>query len=87
MHTCSLVVDDVVDNSPLRRGLPAAHVQFGVPLVRGLPKISEGFISMYNPHSVSSTLLLSRRSTLPGVAWVPSGQKANPGVGSRAKIL
>ncbi|WP_436888134.1 polyprenyl synthetase family protein [Nocardiopsis dassonvillei] len=30
-HTGSLVVDDVQDGSPLRRGRPAAHTVFGVP--------------------------------------------------------
>ncbi|PKY01032.1 terpenoid synthase [Aspergillus campestris IBT 28561] len=29
LHTASLLVDDIEDNSPLRRGLPAAHLVFG----------------------------------------------------------
>ncbi|KAL2140292.1 hypothetical protein VTI28DRAFT_4009 [Corynascus sepedonium] len=31
LHTASLLVDDVEDNSQLRRGLPVAHFIFGVP--------------------------------------------------------
>ncbi|MFI6689897.1 polyprenyl synthetase family protein [Streptomyces sp. NPDC050485] len=31
LHTGALIVDDVEDNSPLRRGGPAAHQVFGVP--------------------------------------------------------
>lgn len=31
LHTASLLIDDVEDNSLLRRGLPVAHSLFGVP--------------------------------------------------------
>lgn len=31
LHTASLLIDDVEDNSSLRRGLPVAHSIFGVP--------------------------------------------------------
>lgn len=31
LHTASLLIDDVEDNSLLRRGLPVAHTLFGVP--------------------------------------------------------
>lgn len=31
LHTASLLIDDVEDNSLLRRGLPVAHALFGVP--------------------------------------------------------
>lgn len=31
LHTASLLIDDVEDNSILRRGLPVAHTLFGVP--------------------------------------------------------
>ncbi|KAK4131142.1 geranylgeranyl pyrophosphate synthetase, partial [Trichocladium antarcticum] len=31
LHTASLLVDDVEDNSQLRRGFPVAHVIFGIP--------------------------------------------------------
>lgn len=31
LHTASLLIDDVEDNSTLRRGLPVAHSLFGVP--------------------------------------------------------
>jgi geranylgeranyl diphosphate synthase type 3 len=31
LHTASLLVDDVEDNSRLRRGIPVAHAIFGVP--------------------------------------------------------
>ncbi|KAI1495578.1 isoprenoid synthase domain-containing protein [Biscogniauxia marginata] len=30
LHSSSLMLDDVEDNSPLRRGFPAAHVVFGI---------------------------------------------------------
>ena len=32
MHAGSLIVDDIEDGSQMRRGRPALHVQFGVPL-------------------------------------------------------
>ena len=32
MHTASLVLDDIEDDSVKRRGIPAAHIQFGIPL-------------------------------------------------------
>eukprot|EP00668_Euglena_longa_P032832 GGOE01042291.1.p1 GENE.GGOE01042291.1~~GGOE01042291.1.p1 ORF type:complete len:397 (-),score=77.32 GGOE01042291.1:222-1343(-) len=35
MHTCSLIVDDVMDESPLRRGRPAAHTVYGAPHAMG----------------------------------------------------
>jgi geranylgeranyl diphosphate synthase, type III len=31
LHNASLLIDDIQDNSTLRRGLPAAHTIFGVP--------------------------------------------------------
>ncbi|KAJ4303206.1 geranylgeranyl pyrophosphate synthetase [Kalmusia sp. IMI 367209] len=31
LHTASLLVDDIQDNSPLRRGSPAAHTIYGTP--------------------------------------------------------
>ena len=31
MHTCSLVVDDIIDDAAMRRGMPAAHTIYGVP--------------------------------------------------------
>lgn len=31
LHTASLLIDDIEDNSALRRGQPSAHVVFGVP--------------------------------------------------------
>ncbi|VVC98899.1 unnamed protein product [Leptidea sinapis] len=32
IHTASLVLDDVLDNTPVRRNIPAAHVVYGIPL-------------------------------------------------------
>jgi geranylgeranyl pyrophosphate synthase len=32
IHLGSLVVDDIEDGSPMRRGRPALHVQYGIPL-------------------------------------------------------
>jgi len=31
LHTSSLLVDDIEDNSDLRRGIPVAHSIFGIP--------------------------------------------------------
>jgi geranylgeranyl diphosphate synthase type 3 len=31
LHTASLLIDDIEDNSKMRRGIPAAHLVFGVP--------------------------------------------------------
>eukprot|EP01095_Lingulamoeba_sp_RSL-Kostka_P014407 TRINITY_DN6281_c0_g2_i1.p1 TRINITY_DN6281_c0_g2~~TRINITY_DN6281_c0_g2_i1.p1 ORF type:complete len:394 (-),score=137.38 TRINITY_DN6281_c0_g2_i1:41-1222(-) len=31
LHTASLLIDDIEDNSKLRRGIPAAHLVYGVP--------------------------------------------------------
>ncbi len=31
LHTASLLIDDIEDNSKLRRGVPVAHTIFGVP--------------------------------------------------------
>jgi geranylgeranyl diphosphate synthase type 3 len=33
LHNASLLVDDIEDNSKLRRGVPVAHLIFGVPSV------------------------------------------------------
>jgi geranylgeranyl diphosphate synthase type 3 len=33
LHNASLLIDDIEDNSKLRRGIPAAHTVFGVPAV------------------------------------------------------
>ena len=32
LHAGSLVIDDIQDESPMRRGMPALHLQIGVPL-------------------------------------------------------
>ena len=32
LHNASLMIDDIEDGSPLRRGEPSAHVVYGVPL-------------------------------------------------------
>ncbi|KOG73462.1 hypothetical protein ADK78_16315 [Kitasatospora aureofaciens] len=32
LHTASLIIDDIEDAAPLRRGRPAAHRRFGLPL-------------------------------------------------------
>jgi geranylgeranyl pyrophosphate synthase len=32
IHAGSLVIDDIEDGSPVRRGRPALHVQFGIPI-------------------------------------------------------
>lgn len=33
LHNSSLLIDDIEDNSKLRRGIPVAHTIFGVPTV------------------------------------------------------
>ena len=32
LHNASLLIDDIEDNSKLRRGVPVAHKIFGIPL-------------------------------------------------------
>lgn len=32
LHNSSLLIDDIEDHSELRRGLPAAHTVYGIPL-------------------------------------------------------
>jgi geranylgeranyl pyrophosphate synthase len=32
LHAGSLIIDDIEDGSPVRRGRPALHIQFGIPL-------------------------------------------------------
>ncbi len=45
IHTASLVHDDIIDQSPLRRGRPTLHVKYGVPhaLVAGDFLFTQGF--------------------------------------------
>ena len=33
LHNASLMIDDIEDNSKLRRGIPVAHSIFGIPTV------------------------------------------------------
>ena len=33
LHNASLMIDDIEDNSKLRRGIPVAHHIFGIPTV------------------------------------------------------
>jgi geranylgeranyl pyrophosphate synthase len=45
IHTASLVHDDIIDASPLRRGRPTTHVRYGVPhaIVAGDFLFTQGF--------------------------------------------
>lgn len=45
VHTASLVHDDIIDQSPLRRGRPTVHVSYGVPhaIVAGDFLFTQGF--------------------------------------------
>ena len=45
IHTASLVHDDIIDQSPLRRGRPTLHVAYGIPhaLVAGDFLFTQGF--------------------------------------------
>ncbi len=45
IHTASLVHDDIIDQSPLRRGRPTLHVKYGIPhaLVAGDFLFTKGF--------------------------------------------
>lgn len=45
IHTASLVHDDIIDRSPLRRGRPTLHVAYGIPhaLVAGDFLFTQGF--------------------------------------------
>ena len=36
LHNASLMIDNIEDNSRLRRGTPVAHLVFGVPQVSSL---------------------------------------------------
>eukprot|EP00996_Jenningsia_fusiforme_P001344 NODE_2231_length_1257_cov_30.302980_g2032_i0.p1 GENE.NODE_2231_length_1257_cov_30.302980_g2032_i0~~NODE_2231_length_1257_cov_30.302980_g2032_i0.p1 ORF type:complete len:261 (+),score=43.18 NODE_2231_length_1257_cov_30.302980_g2032_i0:445-1227(+) len=35
LHTCSLMVDDIIDGTSVRRGRPSAHQVYGIPLTLG----------------------------------------------------
>ncbi|MFA5862838.1 MAG: polyprenyl synthetase family protein [Candidatus Thermoplasmatota archaeon] len=45
IHTASLVHDDIIDQSPLRRGRPTVHVSYGIPhaIVAGDFLFTQGF--------------------------------------------
>ncbi|MEM4139371.1 MAG: polyprenyl synthetase family protein, partial [Sulfolobaceae archaeon] len=32
LHTFTLIHDDIMDNDPIRRGMPSVHVKYGVPM-------------------------------------------------------
>jgi geranylgeranyl diphosphate synthase type 3 len=42
VHNASLVIDDIEDNSELRRNEPCAHIKYGIPL-----SINAGYYSMF----------------------------------------
>ena len=42
LHESSLLIDDIQDNSKMRRGRPTAHTIFGIPEV--------GIFCLFRPH-------------------------------------
>ena len=47
LHNASLLIDDIQDNSKLRRGVPVAHNIYGVPLTIN----AANYIYFYSTHS------------------------------------
>eukprot|EP00667_Euglena_gracilis_P012916 EG_transcript_13306 len=59
MHTCSLLVDDVMDESPLRRGRPAAHTVFGAPHTIGAAYAALFQVMLSTAHHCGPAALLA----------------------------
>lgn len=59
IHAGSLIVDDIEDGSPVRRGRPALHVQYGIPLA-----LNVGNWLYFWPFQLVAGLALSREKTL-----------------------
>lgn len=55
LHNASLLIDDIEDNSKLRRGIPVAHSIFGVPAVINCANYVY-FIALEKCHALNSTI-------------------------------
>lgn len=53
LHSASLLIDDIEDNSTLRRGVPVAHKIFGVPTVINTANYVY-FLAMENCHALNN---------------------------------
>ncbi|MGW1871600.1 polyprenyl synthetase family protein [Streptomyces mauvecolor] len=64
LHTGSLIIDDIEDGSPLRRGRPAAHRVFGVPVTINAGTAAyftfDSFLRQLPPLDSATTLRLYR---------------------------
>jgi geranylgeranyl pyrophosphate synthase len=59
IHAGSLIVDDIEDGSPMRRGMPALHVRYGLPIA-----LNAGSWLYFWPFELVKDLGLSRDLTL-----------------------
>jgi geranylgeranyl pyrophosphate synthase len=59
VHAGSLIVDDIEDNSPMRRGRPALHVRYGLPIA-----LNAGNWLYFWPLRLVNDLELSKEITL-----------------------
>jgi len=58
LHNASLLVDDIEDNSKLRRGMPVAHSIFGVPVTLNCANYVY-FLALEKCHSLKNTNAMS----------------------------
>lgn len=77
LHNASLLIDDIEDNSNLRRGIPVAHNIYGVPQTinsanyvyfLGLEKV----LQLDHPES-TKVLQLSYWNCIVGKVWTSTG--------------
>ena len=82
LHNASLLIDDIEDNSKLRRGIPVAHSLFGIPTVINCANYVyflalEKVESMENPQAVSvfvKELLNLHRGQGQDILWRDHGK-------------
>jgi len=58
LHNASLLIDDIEDNSTLRRGQPAAHIIYGMPITINCANhvyflVLQELLSLNNPEATS----------------------------------
>ena len=58
LHNASLLVDDIEDNSKLRRGMPVAHSIFGVPATLNCANYVY-FLALQKCHSLGSEVAMA----------------------------
>ena len=58
LHNASLMIDDIEDNSKLRRGIPVAHTIFGIPTVINAANYSY-FLALEKCHSLNNQNAMS----------------------------